>query len=86
MEKRLKREGMYVYLKLTHVIVRQKPTQHCKAIILQFKEKSSTRKKMSPHPKPWCRELEGGRVGQLSTPAQSFQNIIVLSQERYHGS
>lgn len=28
---------IYVYLQLTHVIVQQKPTQHCKAIILQTK-------------------------------------------------
>ena len=33
-ERRLKREGIYVYLKLIHVVVQQKLTQHCKAIIL----------------------------------------------------
>ena len=36
----LKREGIYVYLyiyQLTHVVVQQKPTQHCKAIFLQLK-------------------------------------------------
>ena len=32
--RRLQREGMYVYLRLVHVVVWQKPTQHCKAIIL----------------------------------------------------
>ena len=26
--------GMYVYLELIHVVVRQRPTQHCRAIIL----------------------------------------------------
>ena len=31
------REGTYVYLWLIHVDVSQKPTQHCKAIILQLK-------------------------------------------------
>ena len=36
---RFKREGdMYAWV--IHVDVRQKPTQHCKAIILQFKKKS----------------------------------------------
>ena len=35
-KRRLKREGMYVYLCLLN-IVWQKPTQHCKAIILQLK-------------------------------------------------
>ena len=34
----LKREGIYVYLELIHV-EQQKPTQYCKAIILQFKKK-----------------------------------------------
>ena len=33
---KLKREGIYVYLWLIH-IVWQKPTKHCKAIILQLK-------------------------------------------------
>ena len=36
MERRLKREGTYVYLQLIHGDVWQKPTQHCKAIILQL--------------------------------------------------
>ena len=31
-------EEIDVYLKLTHVVVQQKLTQHCKAIILQLKE------------------------------------------------
>ena len=34
---RFKREEIYVYLWLIHVVVRQKPIQHCKAIILQLK-------------------------------------------------
>ena len=34
---RFKREGTYVHLWLIHVAIWQKPTQHCKAIILQFK-------------------------------------------------
>ena len=37
MGRRLKREGTYVYLWLIHVDVWQKPTQYCKAIILQLK-------------------------------------------------
>ena len=36
---RLKREGTYVYLSLIHDAVWQKPTQYCKAIILQLKKK-----------------------------------------------
>ena len=34
---RPKREGTYKYLWLIHADVRQKPTQHCKAIALQLK-------------------------------------------------
>ena len=34
---RFKREGPYVYLWLIHINVQQKPTQYCKAIILQLK-------------------------------------------------
>ena len=33
----VKREGIYVYLWPIHIVVQQKPIQHCKAIILQFK-------------------------------------------------
>ena len=36
---RFKREGTYVYLWLTHIVAWQKPTQHCKAVILQLKIK-----------------------------------------------
>ena len=32
-------EGLDVYLQLTHIVVKQKATQHCKAIILQSKKK-----------------------------------------------
>ena len=32
---RSKTEGMYVYIELVHFVVQQKPTQHCKARILQ---------------------------------------------------
>ena len=36
---RLKREGTYIQLRLTCIMVWQKPTQHCKAIFLQLKNK-----------------------------------------------
>ena len=35
---RFRREGTYVYLRLIHVDVWQKPIQYCKAIILQLKK------------------------------------------------
>ena len=34
---RFKWEGIYIYLWLIHVVVWQKPIQHCKVIILQLK-------------------------------------------------
>jgi len=34
---RLTREGIYIHLWLIHVAEQQKPTQHCKSIILQLK-------------------------------------------------
>ena len=41
---RLKREGTYVQLRLTHIMLWQKPTQHCKAIFLQLKNKLKKKK------------------------------------------
>ena len=38
MRGRFRREGTYVYLRLIHVDVWQKPIQYCKAIILQLKK------------------------------------------------
>ena len=45
---RMKRKGIQVYLWLIHIVVRQKPTQLCKAIILQLKIKKK-KKTPSPH-------------------------------------
>ena len=48
----LKREGIYVYLSLSHIAVQLKPTQHCKVIILQlknkFKNKINFEKRLAP--------------------------------------
>ena len=32
------REAMNIYIELTHFVVQQKLSQHCKAIILQFQK------------------------------------------------
>ena len=37
-EGRFKREGLFIYQWLIHVDIWQKPTQYCKAIILQLKQ------------------------------------------------
>ena len=42
---RLQKEGTYVYLRLIHIVVWQKPTQYCKAIILQLNNKFFQKKK-----------------------------------------
>ena len=34
---RLKKEEIHVYFQLIHIVGWQKPTQHCKAVILQLK-------------------------------------------------
>ena len=39
---RLKREGIDVYTQTIDFVVEQKLTQHCKAIILQLKEKKKS--------------------------------------------
>ena len=43
---RFKRETN-VHLRLIHVVVQQKPTQHCKSIVLQLKIKFKTKQKTS---------------------------------------
>ena len=39
---KFQRERIYVYLWLIHIVVWQKPTHYCKAIILQLKKKGSS--------------------------------------------
>ena len=45
--RRFKMEGTYVYLWLIRVNIWQKPTQYCKAIILQLKTNSFSKKRMA---------------------------------------
>ena len=45
------REGTYVYLCLIHVGVWQKPTQYCKAVVLQLKTKRDLN--------PWNKQVLG---------------------------
>jgi len=37
--RKLRREEIYVHLQLLHIVVLQKPRQHCKGIILHLKIK-----------------------------------------------
>ena len=50
-------EEMYVYLKLTHIVVQQKSTQHGKAIIFQFKIIWKKHKKESDFYTGWNGQL-----------------------------
>ena len=66
----LKREGIYVYLKVIHVIVQQKLTQHCKAIILPLRHKLQKKKKKKEHQGgggvlTWAGNLETNFWGDL---------------------
>jgi len=51
---RFRKEVIYVYLWLIHVDLWQKPTQYCKAIVLQLKinKFKVQAKKTKPKPKP----------------------------------
>ena len=59
---RFQRDGRYVYLWLSHVAVWQKPTQYCKAIILQLKMN-----KLKNNPKRLYSIL-GAQNSRLRTP------------------
>ena len=52
---RFKREGTYVYLWLIHADVWQKPTQYCKAIILQLQINNFFLKSMVSNAENWIR-------------------------------
>ena len=41
------REGIHIHIKLIHAVVQQKLTQHCKAVIFQFKIKSKFERERS---------------------------------------
>lgn len=69
-----KTEGTYVHLLLIHMATRQKPTQYCKAVILQlkrnFKKEPSTRCLDQNHSQERrCRECFGAKntCGLLSS-------------------
>ena len=64
---RFKREWTHVYLWMIRVNVWQKPTQHCKAIILQLKNKSIYKKKKTKTNKlldteSQCPDQEGNTI------------------------
>ena len=60
---RLKKERTYVYLWLIHLDVWQKPTQHCKAIILQLKINKLKKNKQTNRLREVRSLAQGHRVG-----------------------
>ena len=67
---RFKREGTYVYLWLIHVGAWQKPTQYCKAIILQLKM-DILKKKKHPEVTEWVLTLISNSVMSVeSSPSE----------------
>ena len=73
---RLKKEGLRVSVWLTHVVLQQRLTQHCKAIIFQFKGK---KKGSGLCCQGWTRSgaefLRGGPVGRW--PLRSAQGQLM---------
>ena len=69
---RFKREGTYVYPWLIHVDVWQKPTQHCKAIILQLKinklKKKNKKKTKAQRGEVTCPRSQSGKWRQHVNP------------------
>ena len=77
LEGTLKREGMHVYLRLDHLVVQQKPTQHCKAIILQFKKKVSGKKKSAYSNEKCC-------AMYLTTRCKLLNNLELILDNHFH--
>ena len=74
MGRKFKRKGTYVYLWLTHADVWQKPTQYCKAIILQLKIEQLKKKSF-----PGNSDTKPGLIWNNTVPGDS---LVVNSQTR----
>ena len=88
---RFRREGTYVYLRLIHVATWQKPTQHCKATILQFKIYKLEKK----NPAADTPLLASFRTHETIVPPLSFDEVrrerapgqhLVHNKQRIHSS
>ena len=74
---RFKREGTYVYLWRIHVDVWQKPTQHCKAIILQLKRNKFLKEREKGLQQAHKGEIGGGWREGTSTRGK-IPNFLLL--------
>ena len=78
-EGRLKKEGiyyLYIYIKLIHIGVQQRPSQHCKAVILQLKENSKNHNFCKVHNFFWNEVI-------MSTHVHLYFYACMLSQVRF---
>ena len=71
---RLKKEGTYIYLWLIHGYVCQKPTQYCKATILQLKKK----KKKKTHNIQKTRIMAFGPITSWQTNGGNVERVAIL--------
>ena len=86
MGRRFRRKGTYVYLWLIPVDVWQKPTQHCKAITLQLKNKKNKFFKESS-PAPQFKNIDSSALSlfmiQLSHPYLTTGKTIGLTRRTF---
>ena len=83
--RRFKRQGTYVYLSLTHADMWQKPTQYCKAIILQLKRNCFKRyywikKKKICHHQNYPKTTANGNL--LERKKNTKERILKHQEER----
>ena len=67
---RFRREGIYIYLWLIHVEVRQKTTKFCKAMILQLKKLIKFKKEKKNF---WAQEKDKKTISSISTVWSEFE-------------
>ena len=71
-----KREGIYAYLWLIHVDEWQKPTQYCKAIILQLKVNKKTKTTDN------CKISDTGQCMKHSAPCMANNGSHLIQNSR----
>ena len=81
-----KKKGTYVYLWLIHVVVWQKPTKLCKAIIFQLKNKLIKKKEnLRPCPVVWsgraCFNSLNWFVGLMSLEKKKVTPLVAVQRD-----
>ena len=76
-EGRFKREGIYVCLRLIHAEVWQKPTQYCKAIILQLKIDTFLKRKQRTYAK-----ISGDQKGTYTKISDDQQKLSIDKRKK----